>query len=380
MRKNNIALAVAAFASCAAMAQSNVQIYGIVDAGVAHIEADGKHSTNKVESGMLRTSRFGFKGTEDLGDGLKAVFVLEYRLNVDSNQTIGGSFTTDANGVQGSASGPARQQYVGLASNLGTVVAGRINTTAFDWAVKYTVLGASIFDVTGNNAMAAGSRVNPLADIRASNAVAYKSPTFYGARLDVNYARPIEQAASGDGRVNMWQVGGYYDNGPLSVGAVYDAVKGDGTAALTLSSLNFARGAGFPVPATSIAYDTLDIKSLNIGGSYDFGLAKLKATYQGDKFNTLARNKVWGVGTEIPVFAKGTVHLVYSKSVVNTLANADSSGFSLAYTHDLSKRTIAYVGYSRQSNDAAGTAGNWQASPVAGGNVTTVAAGLTHMF
>lgn len=380
MQKKIIALAIASMASGAALAQSNVQIYGVVDAGVAAISPDGKQTTFKVESGMLRTSRLGFKGTEDLGNGLKALFALEYRLNVDANQGIGGVYTTDAAGVQGSTSGMARQQLLGLSGSFGTVAVGRMNTTAFDWAVKYNVLGASIFDVTGNNAMAAGSRINPVGDLRLSNSVAYKSPTWAGFRFDVNYARPIEQAASGDGHVNVWLLGAYYDRGPLSLGVVYDRFKGSGTATLALSSLAFARGAGFPAPATTIAYDDLDAKSLNIGGAYNLGFAKLKATYQNDKFNTQASNKVWGVGTEIPVSANGMVHVVYSKSSVDTLANADSSGFSVAYTHNLSKRTIAYAGYSLQSNDSAGTAGIWAASPTAGGDVSVLAAGLTHMF
>lgn len=380
MQKKIIALAIAAMASSAALSQENVQIYGVVDAGFAHIEADGKKSLQKVESGMLRTSRLGFRGTEDLGNGLKVLFNLEYRLNVDANQSIGGAYPTDAAGIQGSTSGPARQQLVGLSGGFGTVAVGRMNTTAFDWAVKYNVLGASIFDVTGNNAMAAGSRVNSLGDIRLSNAVAYKSPTWAGLRFDVNYARPIEQAATGDGTVNVWQLGTYYDRGPLSLGIVYDRVKGSGSASLALSSLAFARGAGFPAPATTIIYDDLDAKSLNVGGAYDFGVAKLKATYQRDKFNMLEHNTVWGVGAEIPVTAKGMVHVVYSGSSVNTLANADSSGFAIAYTHNLSKRTIAYAGYTLQSNDSAGTSGIWAASPTAGGDVSVLAAGLTHMF
>lgn len=380
MQKRIIVLAVAAAASGVASAQSNVQVYGVVDAGFANIRADGIGSTYKFDSGLLRTSRLGFKGSEDLGNGLKVIFALEYRLNIDVNQGLGGSFVADAAGTQGSTGGPARQQFVGLTGDFGTVIGGRQNTTAFDWAVKYTVLGASVFDVTGNNAMAAGSRVNPLGDIRLSNAVAYKSPTFAGFRFDVNYARPIEQAAVGTGRVDVWQLGTYYDNGPLSVGMVYDKVKGSGSANLALGSLAFARGAGLPPSATTIPYDDLDLNSLNIGGSYDFGLAKLKATYQSDQFNDLDRNAVWGIGAEIPVAAKGMVHVVYSKASIDTLANADAKGLSVAYTHNLSKRTIAYAGYSWQSNDSAGTSGIWGIAPVAGGDASLLAAGLTHMF
>lgn len=380
MQKKIIALAVSAVASGAAFAQSNVQVYGVIDVGFARIDPEGGSAVNKIESGMLRTSRLGFKGSEDLGNGLKAIFGLEYRLNADVNQGLGGFYTNDAAGLQGSTSGTAREQFLGLSGDFGTIKGGRMNTTAFKWGVKYTVLGASIFDVTGDNSMWAGSRINPLADIRVSNAVAYNSPSWAGFSFDVNYARPIESAASGSGHVDMAQLGLYYDKGPLSIGAVYDSIKGHGDASLTLSSLAFARGAGFPAATTTIGYDELDVKSANVGASYDFGMFRLKATYQNDKFNNLAHNSVWGVGAEIPVLAKGTVHAVYSGSKVKTLANADSKGFSLAYTHALSKRTTAYAGYTWRGNDAAARSGIWGTSPTAGGSVNLVAAGLMHMF
>ena len=381
MQKKIIALAVSALASGAAFAQSNVQVYGIVDAGVAHINPQGDKAVNKVDSGLLRTSRIGFKGTEDLGNGLKALFVLEYRLNVDSNQGIGGSYTSDAAGVQGGTSGMAREQYLGLAGDFGTFKAGRMNTTAFKWGIKYVTLGASIFDVTGDNSMWAGSRNNPLGDIRVSNALGYTSPSWGGFSFDVNYARPIETAATGTGHLDMTQLGIYFDRGPLSVGAVYDRVKGNGSASLTLASLAFARGAGFPASTTALTYDDLDAKSTNVGASYDFGVFKLKATYQNDKFNTLARNTVWGVGVEVPVLTKGTVHAVYSGTSIKTLSNADAQAVSLAYTHALSKQTTAYVGYTWRGNDDAARSGIWALSPTNGGsNVSLFAAGLTHMF
>jgi predicted porin len=380
VQKKIIALAVAAIASAPVFAQSNVQIYGVVDAGFAHINPEGGDSVNKIDSGMFRTSRIGFKGTEDLGNGLKAHFVLEYRLNVDANQGVGGNYTADANGVQGSTSGPAREQYLGLSGGFGTVKAGRMNTTAFKWAVKYNVLGASIFDVTGDNAMWAGSRVNPLGDIRLSNAVGYSSPSWSGFSFDVNYARPIEAAAAGNGRIHVAQLGAYYDNGPLSVGAVYDRVKGAGDATLALGSLAFARGAGFPVGATIVPYEDVEFKSGNLGASYDFGILKLKATYQSDKFANQDRNAVWGVGVEVPVSSKGTVHAVYSAAKIKTLNDADSKGVSVAYTHALSKRTTAYAGYTWRGNDDAARSGVWAVAPVAGGSVNLLAAGLTHMF
>lgn len=381
MQKKLFAMAVAATASVPAFAQSNVQIYGVVDAGVANIRPDGDKSVTKIDSGMYRTSRLGFKGSEDLGNGMKAVFVLEYRLNVDSNQGIGGNYTVDAPGVQGSTSGSAREQYLGLSGDFGLAKAGRMNATAFKWGYKYVTLGASIFDVTGDNAMWAGSRINPIGDLRMSNTVTYSSPVWSGLSFDVNYARPIESAASGDGHLDIAQLGVYFDRGPLSIGAVYDNVRGSGDATLALSSLAFSRGAGLPPPSTVVAYEDIEVKSANLGASYDFGVLKLKATYQSDKYNDRDRNAVWGVGVEVPVSNKGTVHAVYSASSIKTLDDADTQGVSLVYSHALSKRTTAYAGYTWRGNDDAARSGMWGVSPsTAGSDINLFAAGLTHMF
>lgn len=380
MHKKIIALAVASMASATAFAQSNVQVYGIADMGATNINAGGGNSISKIDSGLYRTSRLGFKGTEDLGNGLKVIFVLEYRLNMDVNQGLAGGFTSDAAGVQGSTSGPAREQLLGVTGDFGTLKGGRMNTTAFKWGVRYVTLGVSIFDVTGDNAMWAGSRINALGDIRLSNAVAYNSPTWGGFSFDVNYARPIEAAATGDGHFDMAQLGLYYDKGPLSIGAVYDQGRGSGDATLTLSSLAFARGAGFPPGTTAFAYEDVDFKSSNLGASYDFGIFKLKASYQSDKFMNQDRNTVWGIGAEVPVFGKGTVHAVYSAADIKTLDDGDSQGVSVAYTHALSKRTIAYAGYTWRGNDDAARSGVWGVTPVAGESVKVFAAGLTHMF
>src|SRR5574343_864641 len=89
MQKKIIALAIAGLASTAAFAQTNVTIYGVADVGYAHLRADGKKSMNNIDSGLLAGSRIGFKGVEDLGNGLKALFTLEYALAMDTNGSVG---------------------------------------------------------------------------------------------------------------------------------------------------------------------------------------------------------------------------------------------------------------------------------------------------
>ena len=124
MQKKIIALALAGLASSAAFAQTNVTIYGRADMGYVYRggedggvrKADGR---SEIASGVGSGSRIGFKGTEDLGNGLKAIFQAEFAVNMDENSGFAGT----------------RNAYVGLNSNWGTVVAGRLD------GVRYGVYG-----------------------------------------------------------------------------------------------------------------------------------------------------------------------------------------------------------------------------------------------
>ena len=372
MQKKIIALAIAGLASTAAFAQTNVTIYGIADAYVAQTRGNGLLTSTGVGSGGLSTSRIGFKGVEDLGNGLKAIFALEYRLNIDGNYGIGGDQTNGST----SASGPARQQYVGLTGGFGTAVAGRLQTTAFDWQVKYLTLGATAFDV--HNAMTkTGFRINLTNDSRASNAVAYISPSMGGVTVALNHTFAAEQqSAVTASNTSATMVGVYYDNGPLSVGFVGEKLQSGGTAELT------------------------ERTDLALGASYDFKVVKLTGAYQTTKDNgtnnTAAScsagktDSVWSLGAQVPVSAKGAVHVLYAqsnyKSNTAALHAADNSGkgLSVAYTHALSKRTTAYAGIGYLDNAGTSAVSNTYSLggtvQQPGGSSNVIAAGVRHSF
>lgn len=372
MQKKIIALAVAAVASGAAFAQSNVTIYGIADAALVQTRASGNQTATQVSSGGLSTSRIGFKGVEDLGNGLKALFVLEYRLDIDQNLGIGGT-------AAGNASGPARQQLVGLTGGFGTVAAGRLQTTAYDWQGKYQVLSATAFDV--HNQLAKNNfRINLLNDSRANNAVAYISPSFGGFSFAVNHSEAVEQApgvadgAATDGRLGATLLGGYYDNGPLSVGLVYEKLNGSGQ---------------------NGSLDLTERTDYALGASYDFGVVKVSGAYQATKNNKFVaavgaedkRDSVWQLGVIVPVTAKGKVHALYSgNKIASTTAADNGKGFAVAYTHDLSKRTTVYGGYGWLDNSGDGqsfgfgTGAGANGVGTAGGKSQVLAAGLRHSF
>jgi predicted porin len=131
MKKSVHSLTVLA-ALCAsgfAQAQSNVQVYGLIDAGVEyvnHANANGD-SVARVISGGKNTSRWGFRGSEDLGDGLKAVYGLEGGILLDTGAADGALFK--------------RQAYVGLDGKFGRVVVGRSFTTVYDFVIKFDPMG-----------------------------------------------------------------------------------------------------------------------------------------------------------------------------------------------------------------------------------------------
>src|SRR6476620_9048218 len=131
MKKSALALAVlAAFSlNTTAHAQSNVQVYGLIDAGVEHATnatPNGGDMT-RVISGGKNTSRWGLRGSEDLGGGLKAVFNLEGGILLDTGASDGNLFKRQAN--------------VGLEGGFGRVVLGRSFTTTYDLVIKFDPLG-----------------------------------------------------------------------------------------------------------------------------------------------------------------------------------------------------------------------------------------------
>ena len=377
MQKKIIALAVAAMASGAAFAQSNVTVYGIAD--VAGVVRDGEVGKTRyaVDSGVLSTSRLGFKGVEDLGNGLKALFTLEYGLTMDQNSGIG--------------AGPAmaRQQFVGLTGGFGTAVAGRLQTTGLDFTVAGTALGSSTALGAGN-VVAAGLKdgvVKTLvgagainAGARADNAIAYISPSFGGVTVALNHARHV--ASVTDKKTDGKDCG---DNTCLAVGGIElgaNSGKG-GESSATLASVNYENGpmtAGVVVSKLSGIADNVSMSEWGVRAGYDFGIAKLQGTYQEAKLNVNGadpKEKKYVLSATVPVTAKAALIAEYAKLSVDYKDGVKSDGRyagTVAATYSLSKRTTAYAGVvlDRQDNNFGGVK--------KGVDTTVYAAGVRHAF
>ncbi len=337
MQKKLIALAVAGLVSAPAFAQSNVTVYGVADAYMAF----GSHDDNDlsaVNSGGLSGSRIGFRGTEDLGNGLKAVFTFEQGYNVDDGTGLGGN---------------SRQSFVGLSGGFGTVSLGRQYAPGFDHVVD-AFGNSGILSPQAILAAGTGSSIDAGGDSRWNNSIAYNG-AFSGLKVRAIYSMDAVELAEEEGDDDAMALGLDYTNGPLRVAAAYQLLQDDAE----------------------------DQKEWTIGASYNFGMLTLAANYQDSKsIGHVDGNDsdIWQVGVVVPVGAAGNVHLGYGEADVD-LADAKAKSYSIAYTHALSKRTTAYVGYNRTTNDD-GLAYGVVAAPtgVTGENSNVVAVGMRHVF
>lgn len=296
MKKTLIALAVLA-ASGAALAQSSVTLYGRADVGVGSEKVSGESSTKMINGG-LTTSRWGLRGTEDLGGGLKAHFKFEQRLDLSTGEVQSPAFKGEAS--------------MGLMGGFGKLTLGRGYTVYDDaraLAVSRSVFD-SLFTPAGNGVFKSGGDYAS----RANSQIRYDLPEMAGVYGGLSYA--FDQNAEADSTISALLVG--YKNGPMNVALGYQNQK-----------------------------EAAD-KYLQLSGAYDLGAAALSVGY-----NTRSGTDAKGddteltLGVEVPVGSavKLSVGYANSKTEIGNATSAKASGFALGATYSLSKRTRLYAGY-----------------------------------
>lgn len=382
MKKSLLALAVLGAFAGAASAQSSVTVYGIVDLGFDRTD-DGATagSTNGIKSGGQSASRIGFKGTEDLGGGLNALFQLEATIAADTGSAFGttaaGTTGTNANFANG-AGGFNRIATVGLQSNaFGTVNLGRQTSVIKD---AYDVV-----DPFGD-----GGTIAPISTVffngtlagdfgRISNSVKYSTPSFGGFKASAAYG--FGEVAGDTGTNSNYGLGLGYANGPLNVQFAYHNQDRGVVAAAAATATAFAVTAS-PARENKLAF---------LGASYNFGVVKLHGAYADTKLenttaSTEAKYRNYMIGVSVPLGAAGNLFASYSVNDNRTTDNFDAQKAAIMYTYDLSKRTNLYTGYSRTSNDSGtGAAGSGSriglaASAPAGESASAFNVGIRHKF
>lgn len=324
MKKSFLLLAVLGGFTGAALAQTNVTVYGVVDAGIAYdndVVADD--SRWRLQSGQQSGSRLGFRGSEDLGGGLKAVFTLENGFNTDTGTLAQSTPTTSR--LFG------RQAWVGLEGGFGSVKLGRQQTPLY-----YAVLEVDPFRIglAGSAQSVFGFGLygaDPL--LRSDNTVNYATPAFGGFKGQLAYSFGEVPGSLSTGR--QAGVGLGYLNGPINVQFAYHD-----TSDTTLA----------PPLGTGVAGD---LSTAFIGGSYDFGVAKAHAAFadsEAESPGVSRDNRNWLLGVSAPLGA-GTILASYVRNDLKDIPEGKSDLFAIGYTHQLSKRTNFYTSLSYTKND-----------------------------
>ncbi|MDB5884173.1 MAG: porin, Gram-negative type [Polaromonas sp.] len=365
MKKSLIALAVLA-ASGASMAQSSVTLYGLVDAYVGQTSREVTSSIPASQSAKLKqtvvnpsgqnNSRWGLKGTEDLGGGMKALFVLEGGFNPDT-----GTFNNISNQGGGLF---GRQAWVGLQSSFGTVGLGRQYPAYDDLRGATNMIYDSNFATTGT---VWGTGLQDYQN-RSSNAIKYISPDFGGFSGAVSYGFGENKTATADAE-GVAAVMVKYSNGPLMVGYAHQREKQVAGGNL------FGTGANVGVVAGPAAFNSTRKYNL-LGASYDLGVAKLTGQYNQAKgqtgLTTSASDKEFNVGVSVP-FGAAAIAAGYSRSKSEAAGNNNKGqGLSLLGTYALSKRTNLYTGYLVTKVESQNAATETKAS--------TFGLGVKHLF
>ncbi len=360
MQKKLIALAVAALVSAPAFAQSNVTIYGVADAGIA-IGSHGGNDLRGLNSGVLSGSRIGFRGAEDLGNGLKAVFQLEQGFDIGNGTVSPNVATTNTNNAVGSRndrdSAFSRQAWVGLKGAFGTVGLGR--QYAPGYGLQYDALGSSSISPQSILSANSGLSITPNTPARWDNSVTYGN-AFGPVKVNAIYAARTSETATNPENDDSWGVGAEYAAAGLRVGGAY----------------HFQKQAG-----------NENQKEWLLGASYNFGMLTVAGSYQdgADVGGADSDVKVWQLGVIVPVGAAGNVHVAYGRADVEVsgIPDDEPKSWTVAYTHALSKRTTAYVGYNRSDNDntsAFRVSGLNAPAGETGKNANLFAAGVRHTF
>lgn len=339
-KSHGVAFAALALAATGAYAQSTVNIYGILDVGYGSfstftLDSSGnlatKHQT-AVQNGLYDASFLGFRGSEDLGGGTKAIFSLETYLDATTGQASGGGDTggTSLYGSQTTGSSAnfwGRNTWVGLDGGFGRVTLGHTDSLAYQAVTSFNAFQSSDYFGTArllfdNGGGTLGDTVGLGLDQGWSKAITYYSTDYSGFNFGVQYAP--KGSASNEGA--NWALDGNYSNGGLGLNLTYEELKRP-----------FAAGA------------SSKDKLWSLNGSYDFTVVKVYAQWAQTKIDTPSNNtkaKFWNIGVSAPV-GPGTILAAFQqrKDTDSLPGSGQVRDFSLGYEYNLSKRTFVYGGF-----------------------------------
>lgn len=381
MKKTLAALAVLGAFSGAAFAQ-NVQLYGIIDGGLEVVDShiSGVDTLTGLASGQQYGSRFGLRGSENLGNGLTAKFALENGFSLDTGKLGQGDRLF------------GRQAWVGLDSAVGTVAIGRIagiasGTGSFDMMGALDPFGTGFKDAGLQSTFA-------LTSFRADNSVVYQSGKIAGFQLGAMYSFQANGSEQADTDLNTRYaaIAATYAVGNLWTGLSYEQLQNPVTKGISIA----------------------DTKVIKVGANYDFGFVKPYVAYSngadvrslsgldldavGTALNAVATSgfdtNSYMVGATAPLFGgklMASYQLLDAELSVDSSVKGERNVFAVGYDYPMSKRTSLYgvfsyskgddllnkSGYIAGATDAADKLGN---AALETANRSVLQVGIVHKF
>ena len=398
---------MATLAATTAFAQSTATLYGVVDTGYRSVES-GSNKFSGLANGSNLSNRLGFKGTEDMGGGMSAAFVMEGDLVPSDGTASGFKFLRQSTvGIMGGFGEvrlgrdytPAFRVFgivdpfgtvgVGSAGNImwSTVYGAPLSTTAapndltpqqvqdftstFSTAARQSTTTASPASLTSARLTIAEPNL-----VRANNSFAYYSPAVSGFKASLMYSAGIQNTFTLKNQGAMTGLSLNYANGPVVVAYANQITKGGFIQA----------GSG---TATTVGTDNLSFTTDFLAASYDLGVAKAGLGYRtekmSDKFVSL-NTKAWIYSVSAPLGAvtlKASYITKKAELAAGPFTASTDAGdqFAVGAVYDLSKRTALYATYA-QLNNKAGFANNVGSAAASIGGVKSSGfdVGVRHSF
>jgi predicted porin len=368
-----------------AVAQSSMTIYGVADAALVYSNNQNGKAQTYMRSGNQASSRLGFKGTEDLGGGTSALYVLEAGLNLDDGtaSSAGSIFN--------------RQAFVGLAnSHVGTVLIGR------QYTPYYLFVGplGQVNYVTGATGAHPGDIDGLDVTIRSSNAVTYLSPVWHGVQVSVLGAAGEQAQDKRNG--DTFSAAIRYDRADWNFALGFQALRNGPNGATwdPTASSSFSRS---PVNAGYLSADAVHYVAAAARhqiGSVTVGLVGTNVQYRPDSTSRFRDTAIFNTGggyvawqTASPWLLSAGVSYTRENAANGITAPANYRQVSLEQAYVLSKRTAIYLLEARQNArgmtlgpnagpvDAVAVTGDSQTgTPSSTGTQNVFMAGLRHTF
>lgn len=347
MFKKIVAVAISVALGMPVAAQAEVEVYGqarmSLDFNTNNDPAVGNEDSALAVSS--NASRLGFRGNEDLGNGLKLLWQFEQQVDFDT-------------GTFGSG---ARTTFVGLAGDFGMLAAGKNESPLRVVTQRLDVFSDTKADYNAIIGNVGGARIF---DQRSNNTLLYTSPNMQGFGFAAAYAASIQDddlpVTQADGDKDLVSVSGSYSNGPLYVGMAFESLGNyTGTDAAT---------------------------AFRLGGSWTFASATTLAGIweSADKGGTNGDRDAWYVSVAHKMGGHTLKAAVAGAGEMGGVADTGAVQYSLGIAHELSKSTEMYALYTVVDNNANGTYGVWSGSQTIAGfaneSVSSLSVGVNHKF